>query len=231
MITGLFFLFLEHLLFGWCLRSWRGREKALLRALVAASIVTGLQGRLAISFIWILLGVFVIRWAIDWLVTEARTEKYGFLFWKIMGANEAAHLIVSICLISVTFGQPQIAAVLVALEVKHWIADWCLTSAEMAKMKGSKLLGPWLILHVSIHVVLSSLVLAYLRVPPEALIGIEIAEYLTHSAVDRGKGLVGQLLAGTKNLDSFVGRTAFGFDQLLHHLTYAVMAAIVVTVM
>lgn len=231
MITGLILFFAEHLLFGWCLRDWRGWIKALLRAIAATSIVTGLQGRLTISFIWILLGVFVARLTIDWLVTESRTEKYGFLFWKIMGANEAAHMILSISLAATAFGQPQIAAVLVALEVKHFLADWVLTSNRMAMQKGLKLFGPWLVLHVAIHVIGSAFVLGSLGVSPEWLIAIETAEYLVHSGVDRAKGFLGQICSETKNLDSVFGRFFFGGDQVLHHATYLVMALVAVAVM
>ncbi|OHA62299.1 MAG: hypothetical protein A2117_00365 [Candidatus Wildermuthbacteria bacterium GWA2_46_15] len=227
-ISGLFLLLLEQIIFGWLLRNRWSWGRTLLRALTTVGILTLVGIGVRIETSWVLLFVFVMRLAIDRLVTEEATDRFSKSYWMVMGANEMLHVLVSVLVLSAVTGEYRLVLILIALEVKHWLADWCLTTAEMAKGKATKLYGFWSCAHALVHLVLSISTLGLFGVPFPWVVGLPlIGDGLVHPLVDRIKGIVAGLVPDTKLPTNFFGRLAFGTDQMLHHMTYAVMAAIV----
>mgnify|MGYP001571350453 CR=1 FL=1 len=225
MIALLFFL-LEHLVFGWCLRNRRGWGKALLRALIAAGILflSG-TGKGIETIIWSFIFVFVTRLAIDsWLTEEGDPRQR--IFWVLLGGSEMAHLWVTIFVLAALTGEYRWGMLLLAFEVKHWLADWCLTNGTMAREKGRGIFNPWLVLHSSLHAIFSASLLGVFGAPMGVVVSLSIAEYLIHSVIDRSKGLIGQMAPITYDRATFLGRLVFGGDQMLHHATYVVMAIV-----
>lgn len=227
MILGLFLFALEHLLLGWVLRRRWGWTQPVLRGLIGVLILALVAHPVETRLLWVFLLLAAVRFLIDGFLAEEGDPR-NRLYWVALGGNEMAHLWVAIFVLTALTGQYRFGLLLLAFEFKHWLADWCLTSAEMARMKGSKLLGPWLILHAGIHAGLTGVTMAAFGLPILWTVALTGGDYLAHSFVDRGKGWLGQKLPISKNLDSLIGRLAFGLDQALHHLTYAVIVTVVV---
>lgn len=229
MNTGLalFSFLLEHLIFGWVLRNWRGSGKALVRASVAVGILflSG-TGKGIEVVIWSFIFIFVARLAIDsWLTEEGDPRQRTY--WVILGGSEMAHLWVAIFVLAALTGEWRWGMLLLGFEIKHWLADWCLTTGTMACEKGKGFFNPYLILHAGLHAIFSATLLGVFGEPLGVVVTISIAEYLIHSIIDRSKGLVGQMAPITYDRANWLGRLVFGGDQLLHHATYVVMAIVV----
>lgn len=116
-----------------------------------------------------------------------------------------------------------ILAVLTALAVKHFLADFALQTAYQAANKG-RYLHPGGLTHVATHGVLSVAALAPLTLEPfglafSALLMLCAAEVVAHYHIDVVKA---RLSAGLDPARSWFW-IAFGFDQLLHGLTYLAM--------
>lgn len=116
-----------------------------------------------------------------------------------------------------------VLAVLTALAVKHFLADFALQTGYQAANKG-RYLHPGGLTHVATHGVLSVAVLAPLTLEPfglglGALLVLCAAEIVVHYHIDVVKA---RLSAGLDPARSWFW-IALGFDQLLHGLTYLAM--------
>ena len=116
-------------------------------------------------------------------------------------------------------------AVLVILEVKHFVCDYPLQTVYQVSNKGTY--GhPGGFIHAGLHVVGTAF--AFLVLPPSLVLGAAIlaVEFALHYHIDWAKdNLVRR--AGLSASDSTFWWT-IGLDQLLHHLTYIGIAAILV---
>lgn len=116
-------------------------------------------------------------------------------------------------------------AILIVLEIKHFICDFPLQTRYQYLNKGTYL-HPGGILHSAVHALFT--MLAFLIVSPSLALGVAIVagEFLLHYHIDWVK-------------EQFIRRNgwattrrefwwAIGADQLLHHLTYLGIAALLV---
>lgn len=118
--------------------------------------------------------------------------------------------------------------VLIWLEIKHFIADYPLQTLYQLKNKGTY--GhPGGILHSGIHV--AGTALAFLLVPPTLALGaaILVGEFLVHYHVDWAKENIIRRMGYTATDRGFWW--AIGVDQLIHHLTYVAIGAVLVGLM
>lgn len=116
-------------------------------------------------------------------------------------------------------------AVLVILEVKHFVCDYPLQTVYQVTNKGTY--GhPGGIIHSGLHVLGTST--AFLVITPTLAVGagILIGEFLLHYHIDWTKDQV-MRRNGLTAKDSRFWWT-IGVDQMLHHLTYVGIAAILV---
>ena len=118
-----------------------------------------------------------------------------------------------------------LVAVYVVLEIKHFICDYPLQTAYQLQNKGTYL-HPGGILHSGIHAL--GTMTAFLIVPPSFALGlgIVVGEFLLHYHIDWLKVQI-MRRTGWKSSDSQFW-WAIGADQLLHHLTYLVIGALLV---
>ena len=115
--------------------------------------------------------------------------------------------------------------ILVVLQIKHFICDYPLQTLWQLKNKGTY--GhPGGIVHSGLHAV--GTCAAFLVVTPPLAIGIGIiaGEFVLHYHIDWAKEQVIRRMGWTATQREFWW--AIGFDQLLHHLTYIAIAAILV---
>lgn len=116
-------------------------------------------------------------------------------------------------------------AVLVVLQVKHFICDYPLQTAYQLRNKGTY--GhPGGIIHALIH--MAGTAFAFLVVTPTPALGagLLIAEGLIHYHVDWTKENLNRRLGYTTQSNGFWW--AIGADQLAHHLTYSAIGGILV---
>ncbi len=116
--------------------------------------------------------------------------------------------------------------VVLVLEVKHFVFDYPLQTHYQLKYK--EVYGhPGGILHAGLHVLGTGA--AFLVITPPLAIGVAIlaGEFLVHYHIDWGKGQVVRRSAVTVADNGYWW--AIGADQLLHHVTYLVIAAVLVT--
>lgn len=116
-------------------------------------------------------------------------------------------------------------AVLVVLQVKHFFCDYTLQTLYMLRNKGTYF-HPGGIIHSGLHAIAS--IAAFLVVMPTALLGVGlvVGEFLVHYHIDWSKEQVIKRTGWTAMMPQYWW--AFGADQLLHQLTYLVMALILV---
>jgi hypothetical protein len=116
-------------------------------------------------------------------------------------------------------------AILVALEIKHFICDYPLQSRYQLVNKGTYL-HPGGILHSAIHALFTMPVL--LIAPPKLALGVAIilGEFLVHYHIDWLKERVLRKSGWVATQREFWW--AIGADQLLHHLTYLAIGALLV---
>jgi hypothetical protein len=114
--------------------------------------------------------------------------------------------------------------VLAGLQVKHFVADYMLQTPAMIKDK-CHLTRPGGYVHAGIHVAGTLLVLLLAAVPVGLLWKILLGEFVVHYTTDYIKAFYGS----TRRPDMSSGTfwMAHGLDQLVHHLTYTVILAIV----
>lgn len=118
------------------------------------------------------------------------------------------------------------AAVLLAalayLAVKHWIADFVLQTDKQRREKGIYGAAGGLT-HSGTHAALTAPVFAILSVPVAGAAAILLAEFVVHYHIDWAKEQAVHRYRWTTNDAAFWH--AFGFDQLLHALTYLAIVA------
>jgi hypothetical protein len=115
--------------------------------------------------------------------------------------------------------------VFVVLQTKHFICDYPLQTLWMIKNKGTY--GhPGGIIHSGIHALATTT--AFLILTPTLLVGLGImaGEFLLHYHIDWGKEQIIRRAHVTATDREFWW--AIGFDQLLHHLTYIAIAAVLI---
>lgn len=115
--------------------------------------------------------------------------------------------------------------VLVILEVKHFLCDYPLQTKYQVTHKG--IYGhPGGIIHSGLHIIGTSV--AFLVITPTFVVGaaILVGEFIVHYHIDWTKDQV-MRRTGLTSTDSGFWWT-LGTDQLLHHLTYLGIAAILV---
>jgi hypothetical protein len=118
--------------------------------------------------------------------------------------------------------------VLIVLEIKHFVCDYPLQTRYQLENKGTY--GhPGGIIHSGIQAVFT--MLAFLVVTPTLLLGaaIVIGEFILHYHIDWTKENIVKHMGWTSKNREFWW--AIGVDQLAHHLTYVLIAAILVGVM
>ena len=119
-------------------------------------------------------------------------------------------------------------AVLIVLQVKHFLFDYPFQTLYMLRNKGTYF-HPGGILHAGLHAL--GTIAAFFVVTPTLLLGaaIVIGEFLVHYHVDWSKEQIIKRRGYTAVQREFWW--AIGADQLIHHLTYIGIAAILVTEM
>ncbi len=118
-----------------------------------------------------------------------------------------------------------IFAVLIILEVKHFLCDYPLQTGYQVHNKGTY--GhPGGVVHAGLHIIGTSI--AFLVITPTLPVGaaILIGEFLVHYHIDWAKDQV-MRHSGLTSKDPMFWWT-LGTDQLLHHLTYIAITAILV---
>ncbi len=111
---------------------------------------------------------------------------------------------------------------LVLFQLKHFLCDFVFQTSYQLKNKGTYA-HPGGILHAGIHAV-GSLPAIYLFSPTATMVaGLVVAEFTVHYHMDWLKERVVRL-SGWTNQDSAFWHL-FGFDQLVHQLTYVAMTA------
>jgi hypothetical protein len=115
--------------------------------------------------------------------------------------------------------------VLLVLEVKHFVFDYPLQTAFQLNNKATYgHLGG--VLHAGLHVLGTSSVFLIVRPSFEIGTAILVGEFLVHYHLDWAKGQFGRWMGLTTSDSAYWW--AIGADQLLHHLTYLVIAAVLV---
>ena len=108
-------------------------------------------------------------------------------------------------------------AILIILQLKHFICDFLLQTPYQYLNKGTYL-HPGGILHSAIHILFTMAV--FLIVPPTLIVGIAIVvgEFLLHYHIDWSKEQIIRRRRWATTYKEFWW--AIGADQLLHQLTY-----------
>ena len=116
-------------------------------------------------------------------------------------------------------------AIFVVLQIKHFVCDYPLQTAYQLHNKGTYL-HPGGIIHAGLHALFTTA--AFLVAPPALVLGVAIVvgEFLFHYHVDWAKEQIIRRKGWNAHQREFWW--AIGLDQLLHHLTYIVIAALLV---
>lgn len=116
-------------------------------------------------------------------------------------------------------------AILIILQVKHFLCDYPLQTRYQVLNKGTYL-HPGGIIHSATHALLTMPVFL-IAVPTFALgAAIVVGEFLIHYHIDWSKEQIIRRNGWSATQRQFWW--AIGADQLLHHLTYLVIAALLV---
>lgn len=121
-----------------------------------------------------------------------------------------------------TLGAAQALALMAALLLKHFICDFLFQTNWQAMNKG-RYAHPAGLVHTGQHVIGTAVVLFGL--PLSLYAGILVVEALVHYHIDWAKDRLTRAAGLTPANHMFW--TGIGFDQLTHHMTYVVMAAVV----
>ena len=118
-----------------------------------------------------------------------------------------------------------LVAVLIVLEIKHFVCDFPLQTLKMVQSKGIYL-HPTGIAHSAIHALAT--MSCFLVVTPTLPLGaaIIVGEFLVHYHIDWGKEQINRWMKYTAAKTGFWW--ALGADQLLHNLTYIAIAVLLV---
>jgi uncharacterized protein DUF3307 len=115
-------------------------------------------------------------------------------------------------------------ALLIGLEIKHYIADYFLQPGWMLGGKGD-FRKPGGYAHAAIHAGLSLIVLLVCGAPLATIAWLFVAEFVVHYALDYAKIHYSMGVHVDTRPRRFWG--LHGIDQLTHQLTYAAMIYIV----
>lgn len=113
-----------------------------------------------------------------------------------------------------------ILTLLVAFELKHFLADYCLQTAWMISGKG-RFTSAGGYIHAGLHAAASLALLVFVMPLAPALILCSL-EFVAHYLIDMGKERVSRFIAPSEIALSW---RLHGLDQCLHQLTYILMAA------
>lgn len=115
---------------------------------------------------------------------------------------------------------------LIGFQLKHFVADFLLQPGWILKGKGSvAALGGYV--HAGIHAICSALVLIVAGVGVYVLLALVVAEFIVHYLLDFMKV---RYSAGVEETEQPARYWAlFGFDQLMHQLTYVAMIYLALT--
>lgn len=117
------------------------------------------------------------------------------------------------------------AEILVVLQIKHFLCDFVLQNSYQLLNKGTYL-HPGGLFHAGLHALFT--ISAFLVVRPAFTLGVAIVigEFLVHYHMDWVKEQIIRRTGWTPEQTRFWWTT--GFDQLLHNLTYIVIAGLLV---
>lgn len=114
-------------------------------------------------------------------------------------------------------------ALLCGLTVKHFLCDFVFQTPYQLDNK-RRYGHPGGLIHAGIHAAATLALLLAFKVRPELALGLSAAEFALHYHLDWAKEVAAARFVAR-------GRAAFwnliGFDQMLHHLTYLAIVAIV----
>jgi hypothetical protein len=109
---------------------------------------------------------------------------------------------------------------LVFLQVKHFLADFCLQTPRM--LSGRDIYLHWgRAEHAGLHAILSFLALMLVGGSLVAALVLSVAEFFVHYNIDWAKGRHAATRKHSPSDPEYW--RAFGFDQLMHQLTYVVI--------
>jgi Protein of unknown function (DUF3307) len=130
--------------------------------------------------------------------------------------------------VDVTSPFTALLVVFTILQIKHFICDYPLQTLYQLKNKG-KYGHPGGILHSGLHVI--GTLVAFIAVTPTLALGaaIVVGEFLVHYHTDWAKDNFIRHAGYTPT--DHVFWIAIGADQLVHHLTYIVIAGVLVGAM
>ncbi|RYH11580.1 DUF3307 domain-containing protein [Tropicimonas sp. IMCC6043] len=122
-----------------------------------------------------------------------------------------------------TVSATMVLLLVLALQVKHLVADFYLQTAYMLSRRG-RYLHPGRALHCLVHILGTTLVLFVFGTPPGPLAAILLAEFVIHFHIDWGKAQIVARRSLTPEDAAYWHAT--GVDQALHHATYIGIAGI-----
>ena len=116
-----------------------------------------------------------------------------------------------------------VLTVLCVLEVKHFIFDYPLQTGYLLRTK--VIYGnPGGLIHAGLHVLGTAAVFLVVNPGLWVAVGILMGEFIVHYHLDWAKGQLSKRL-GLTTSDALYW-WGIGLDQLLHHLTYLVIAGV-----
>lgn len=114
---------------------------------------------------------------------------------------------------------------LVLFQAKHFVCDGLLQTAAMVRDKGHY--GRWLgIKHAGIHGIGTLAVMSLAGIAPSASLALALADFALHYHIDFGKEQIVRRAGWTTSDPRFWW--SLSADQVLHQLTYVLLAAIAV---
>lgn len=119
-----------------------------------------------------------------------------------------------------------VLSLMVAFELKHFVADYTLQNKWMIRGKGSfAMLGGYV--HAGIHSVGTIAVLWLFGVSTGLIVVLTLAEFAIHYMLDFAKAHYGDNVSSKEQPRKFWAIN--GLDQFFHHMTYIGMVYVVVS--
>ena len=116
--------------------------------------------------------------------------------------------------------------VMVALQIKHCLADFVWQSPWMIAGKGIYA-HPGGLVHAGVHVAATMIILIVAGVEPGVATIVAAAEFAVHYHIDFVKAQIGQRLELTPQNSQFWSH--LGYDQLAHQLTYVAIVSLMIS--
>jgi hypothetical protein len=117
-----------------------------------------------------------------------------------------------------------VLTVLLVLEIKHFIFDYPLQTGYQLRNKVTYGHAGGL-LHAGLHVLGTSAIFLLVRPSIWVILSILVGEFLVHYHLDWAKGQLTKRSGATTH--DAIYWWGIGLDQMLHHLTYLAIAAVV----